>query len=247
MQETQRRLKLNRDRIEGQIKQRKQKMIEMIELFEQEAAAELGEEFSTRNEKIDEEIAAKQRLLDKTVSVCNVLENLHGEGDDHALLYISRDTTWKLEESINFGTSVEINDNGHIGFSVAEDRHDRVATFGQVQSPTMTSTSHVAIGLQPACPPVISAGEDVCLTVTTRNAGGERVRTGGAPVTAKLCSPNGEVGIARVRDRMDGNYEITFRPNCAGKHRLIVSVFGKQIGESPMEFDVTPQERQVCE
>ncbi|XP_071499008.1 tripartite motif-containing protein 2-like [Diadema antillarum] len=243
--ETQRRLKLNRERIESQIKQRKQKMIEMIQLFEQEAAAELDEEFSSRNEKLEEAIQNQQRLLDKTLSVCNVLENLHGEGDDAALLYINRDTTWKLEESINFDATMTTDDNGFIGFNSAEDRHDRVAVFGQVQSPTMTSTSHVAIGLQPSCPPVISAGEDVCLTLTTRNAGGERVRTGGAPVTAKLCSPAGEVGIARVRDRMDGNYDITFRPNCAGKHRLILSVFGKHIGESPLEFDVEQPERQV--
>eukprot|EP00057_Strongylocentrotus_purpuratus_P005056 XP_003730096.1 PREDICTED: tripartite motif-containing protein 2 [Strongylocentrotus purpuratus] len=245
LKETQRRLKMSRDRIDGQIKQRKQKMIEMIELFEQEASAELGEEFSSRDTKLEEEIETKQRLLDKTVSVCNVLENLHGEGDDHALLYISRDTTWKLEESINFSAGVETEDNGYIGFNVGEDSYDRAAAFGQVQNPTMTSTSHIAIGLQPSCPPVISAGEDVCLTVTTRNAGGQQVRNGGAPVTAKLCSPAGEVGIARVRDRMDGNYDITFRPNCAGKHRLIVSVFGKQIGESPLEFDVMQPERQV--
>ena len=244
MRETTRQLQIRRSHVETQIQQRKQALMELIESYEQDVITELDQEYENRQSGLNTEIDAFQQVLDKTVSVCNVTSNLLKEGDDASLLFVTRETTRKLEEAITVDITSQTEENGHIGFNVPDVHHGRASTFGSIQRHT---ASAMRSSIKPESSPPQSArlGEDLRVVLGTKDASGNEVTEGGAAVTAKLCSPLGEVGIARVLDKDDGNYDILFRPNIEGKHRLVVSVFGRQISESPFEIDVERTERQV--
>ena len=244
MRETNRQLQIRRGHVEAQIKQRKQSLVELIDCYEQDTIAELEQEYQTRKSAMDEEIEHIQQVLDKTVGVCNVTENLIKEGDDTSLLFINQETTRKLEEAVSVDIDCEIEENGHIGFTVPDANPGRVSTFGSIQRHSASATRS-SIKADSSPPQAVKVGDDIRVVLGTRDSAGEEVTEGGAVVSAKLWSPTGEVGLARVLDQNDGNYNIQFRPSVEGKHKLVVSVFGRQISQSPFEINVENNERHV--
>ncbi len=244
MRETNRQLQIRRGQVEAQIKQRKETLLELIDCYEQDTLAELEQEYDSRRSAMEAEIEDIQHVLDKTVGVCNVTENLLTEGDDSSLLFISQETTRKLEEAISVNINSEIDENGHIGFTVPDANPGRVATFGNIQRHSASATRS-SIKAESSPPEAVRIGEDIRVILGTRDASGDEITEGGANVSAKLWSPTGEVGLARVMDRNDGNYDILFRPNIEGRHKLVVFVFGRQISQSPFEINVESTERHV--
>ncbi|XP_072034647.1 E3 ubiquitin-protein ligase TRIM71-like [Amphiura filiformis] len=244
MRETNRQLQIRRGHVEAQIKQRKETILELLDCYEQDTLAELEQEYQNRRSAMEAEIEDVQHVLDKTIGVCNVTENLMKEGDDASLLFINQETTRKLEEAISVDINCQIDENGHIGFTVPDANPGRVATFGNIQRHSASATRS-SIKTESSPPQAVKIGEDIRVILGTRDAAGEEVSEGGANVSAKLWAPTGEVGLARVMDRNDGNYDILFRPNIEGRHKLVVSVFGRQISQSPFEINVEQTERHV--
>ncbi|XP_022107579.1 E3 ubiquitin-protein ligase TRIM71-like [Acanthaster planci] len=246
LKETNRQLQLNRSRAEAMIRERAESLAETVARYEQETLEELNQCYTTRREALNSETELLQQVLDKTSSVCSVTENLLSEGNDTALLFVNRETTRKLEETIDIEITTTIEENGHIGFACGEMEFSRASLLGHIEC-------HQAIASQSVLKPEeefprdVLAGEDACVCLETRDASGNPVVTGGAAVSAKLCSPADEVGLARVKDNEDGTYDIVFRSNGEGRHRLFVAVFGRQIVNSPFEIIVHRPARKVLE
>ncbi|XP_071837980.1 tripartite motif-containing protein 2-like [Apostichopus japonicus] len=248
LKETNRLLHGNREAALSQIKARKRALMELIEAFGEEAEAELEQEYTCRKETLEKDIDYFQQTLDKTTSVCNVTQNLLNEGDDEALLYVSRDTIHKLEENVASQVRPKTDDDGRIKFISGNCKGiERVDQLGFIEK---TTKQHKLIP-SPHLRPITTAkssfvvGETANVTLNSTDNEGNIATSGGIPITAKVFSPSGEVGIAKVQDRKDGQYDIVFRPRIAGKHKLVLAAFGRQMSVEPYELNVMPLQRKI--
>lgn len=249
LKETNRLLHTNREAALNQVKARKKLLIELIDTFGQEVEAELEREFSCRKSTLEENIEYFQQTLDKTTSVCNVTQNLLNEGDDEALLYVSRDTIRKLEENVSTQVRPKTDEDGRIKFVPGScNEIERVQQFGFIEKTKKSCSKSSSPRLRPittAGSPDFVVGENANVTLSSTDSEGNIASSGGIPITAKVFSPTGEVGIAKVQDKNDGCYDITFRPRVAGKHKLILAAHGRQMSVEPYELDVLPLQRKI--
>ncbi|XP_071798527.1 tripartite motif-containing protein 2-like [Asterias amurensis] len=246
LKETNRQLLLNRNRAELQIRERTEGLAEILERYEQEAVDELDQCFTARRDALNAETELVQQVLDKTSSVCSVTENLLSEGNDTALLFVNKETTKKMKDTIDTEITSKLEENGHIGFVNGQVDMNRCLVLGHLFCHQAVA-SQSGLKSEVVLPSEVLVGEDVRICLETKDAAGNAVVAGGAAVSAKLCSPSGEVGIARVKDNEDGTYDIVFRSNCKGRHRLSVAVFGRQVTGSPFDIAVVKTARRVLE
>lgn len=178
--------------------------------------------------------------------MCSVTENLLSEGNDTALLFVNKETTKKMKDTIDTEVTSKLEENGHIGFVNGQADMNRCLVLGHLFCHQAVA-SQSGLKSEVVLPSEVLVGEDVRICLETKDAAGNAVVAGGAAVSAKLCSPSGEVGIARVKDNEDGTYDIVFRSNCKGRHRLSVAVFGRQVTGSPFDIAVVKTARRVLE
>jgi len=74
-------------------------------------------------------------------------------------------------------------------------------------------------------------------TIEAINVHGRRLAAGGTPFRVKIDGPNGEVGVT-VNDNGDGTYKASYQAGDSGKHTIEVTLFEKQISNSPKVINV---------
>jgi len=69
-------------------------------------------------------------------------------------------------------------------------------------------------------------------TIQAKDGKGNNMKSGGDPFDVKIHGPKGDVP-ANIKDNGDGTYTVQYKPDDAGKHKIDVSLKGKNIDKSP--------------
>ena len=133
--------------------------------------------------------------------------------------------------------SLTLNQRNHIPVSVQTDHFVReLSKFGHVSelsplSSTWTSTS------------VAKVGTRFHVKVEGKTSEGEGYPHGGVQVKGEMRSKvhSGAVVYGELEDHRDGTYTITFTPQIAGPHQLVITMDGQYIQNSPHDLDVRPK------
>ena len=85
--------------------------------------------------------------------------------------------------------------------------------------------------------------------VETKTSKGERYPCGGLQVKAELRpkSHDGAVVLGQVEDHGDGTYTITFTPQTAGPHQLVITMDGHHVQGSPYDLEVKSDYTSLCD
>ena len=90
-------------------------------------------------------------------------------------------------------------------------------------------------------PSVMRRNTKCLMKLEVRMLNGERCPHGGVQVEAEMRSKahNGVVVYGEVEDHRDGTYTITFTPQTAGPHQLVITMDGQHVQNSPHDLDVS--------
>ena len=130
--------------------------------------------------------------------------------------------------------SLTPNQHSHIAMSVPNDDLIReLSKFGHVSelspsSSTWTSTS------------VAKVGTRFHVKVESKTSEGEGYPHGGVQVKGEMRSKvhSGAVVYGEVEDHRDGTYTITFTPQIAGPHQLVITMDGQHVQNRPHDLNV---------
>ena len=91
-------------------------------------------------------------------------------------------------------------------------------------------------------------GKVYSVKVETKSSEGERYPYGGLQVKAELRpkSHDGAVVPGKLEDHGVGTYTITFTPQAAGPHQLLITMDGEHVQGSPHDLDVRPSYSTLC-
>ncbi|XP_071949923.1 tripartite motif-containing protein 2-like [Antedon mediterranea] len=235
-------LESSREKNVNKIRQRKEFLIAILERHEHKIIGEYDEFFHERSSELDEEISRFDELVEEIDSINGVTEGLLERGNEIALLTQSLQSSVKLQRVLQTDVSTDVPEETSVGFIAGEDDLNESELFGKIERNETKIYRTVFMSEAPP-PQAVAVGEDVQFTLRMDDLSIEENEQNDSeqpiPVSAKLCSPNGEVGIARVINDDNGNYDVTFRPLSEGRHRLILSVLGRQLSESPYYIDVS--------
>ena len=83
------------------------------------------------------------------------------------------------------------------------------------------------------------------ISIKTVDYHGAPRNSGGDPITVELKNERNIKQENKIKDKGDGSYEISFIPQAAGRHRLMINIFGRPIRDSPFYIDVTEHNNPV--
>ncbi|KAJ6221256.1 hypothetical protein RDWZM_007068 [Blomia tropicalis] len=129
----------------------------------------------------------------------------------------------------------------HLHNSAIDNIQECVDNFGSIRtSNTFPSLCIATIG---RC----SAHLRSLASVVTYDYNGQRQKFGGDPLIVLLQHEETEQLIpCKIIDNRDGTYDIQFVPTRSGTYSLKVTIFGRQIKNYPLEFEVTDHINPLC-
>ncbi|XP_052816216.1 E3 ubiquitin-protein ligase TRIM71-like [Mya arenaria] len=81
-------------------------------------------------------------------------------------------------------------------------------------------------------------GKIAMFAIQAKDHLGEQRVVGGDPIQCLISSPEGAMYRTEELDRQNGTYNVSYRPQCEGKHVISVMINGKHIHESPFSVEV---------
>lgn len=83
--------------------------------------------------------------------------------------------------------------------------------------------------------------------VVTYDYNGQRQKFGGDPISVNLLNTSSGQSIpCKVNDNRDGTYEIQFMPLNSGTYSMKIDIFGRQVKNYPLEFEVSEHINPLC-
>lgn len=76
--------------------------------------------------------------------------------------------------------------------------------------------------------------------VTTKNVDGDHCSNDEDQLSVKVKSPSGEELKHVIERGKDGEYILTYKPDCIGKHEVVIAINGEPLTGSPWLVDVAP-------
>ena len=118
----------------------------------------------------------------------------------------------------------------------------RLLDLGRVVCSDTDPSRSVAVGrgLQAA-----QVGVETEFTVTQEDAEGKLFYCEDDRVTATVRSSTGEHLQEKIEDSKDGKYRVTYTPESAGQHDVLVTINGEPLPGSPWSVQVTPYQYQT--
>lgn len=83
------------------------------------------------------------------------------------------------------------------------------------------------------------------VTLTTVDYHGNPRTSGSDPVGAEVRTEKGDIIESKIRDKVDGTYEIQYVPTKPGKVKMFISIFNRPVKGSPFVIDVTEHNNPV--
>eukprot|EP00111_Clytia_hemisphaerica_P020558 TCONS_00060546-protein len=81
-------------------------------------------------------------------------------------------------------------------------------------------------------------GKASMFTVIAKDHQGANRCVGGDVVRVSITSPDGREMVGEIYDRQNGNYSVTYRPQCEGEHIINVTIRGQPIMDSPFKLQI---------
>ena len=160
---------------------------------------------------------------------------------DHEVVALGGLIPTELHATLKRVQTMSLTPNQHSYISTSLEIGDLVlelSKFGHVlemilcpSSSTWTSTS------------VAKVGTRFHVKIQSKTSEGERYPHGGVQVKGEMRSKvhSGAVVYGEVEDHRDGTYTITFTPQTAGPHQLVITMDGRHVQNSPHNLDVRPK------
>ena len=152
------------------------------------------------------------------------------------ILLVRKQMGQRLRELTEHCQHLQPEENDFISFAgEVSEMEKSLANLGTVHSNSAVAHETVAVGegLKRAF-----NGEQMIVTITTKNYKGELVTKGGAEVCAQLHSPDGAVHDARVIDNKNGTFDVLYTIHKEGPHQLSIKLFGRHVKGSPFKLRV---------
>jgi filamin len=107
-------------------------------------------------------------------------------------------------------------------------------------------TVEVAAGFDPEKSEVYGPGVDKTVEdvepadfhVKAVDQNGEPIKEGGLPLEVSVTDPDGETVPAELKDNGDGTYDVAYKPEKRGPHKVAVNCRGVPVGKSPFDVEV---------
>src|SRR5205085_8474012 len=116
--------------------------------------------------------------------------------------------------------------NGH-GFGFL------LGSFGGNQIPSFTQSASLSQSTVAVAPSVIGVGDTTAVTLTTRDAGGHQLTTGGLAVAFNLGAGSSGGTFGAPTDHHDGTYSATFTGTIAGTDTIKATIEGQAGTSTP--------------
>ncbi len=88
-------------------------------------------------------------------------------------------------------------------------------------------------------------GREASLTITTKDSEGKQCHNEIDEIVMKVKSPSEEIIEKKITDNGDGEYIVTYTPDCHGQHKVVIEVNGQPLTSSPWSVYVTPHQYQA--
>ena len=92
----------------------------------------------------------------------------------------------------------------------------------------------------------VRAQTETNLTIVTRNSDGEQCYQKEDVIKVNMLNPAGDQLEPGIKDTKDGEYTVTYTPQCVGQHRVEIQVNGQPLTGSPWIVRVMPHQYQFA-
>ena len=79
-------------------------------------------------------------------------------------------------------------------------------------------------------------------TIVTRDSNGVQCYNEDDHIKVDIASPTGSKSTTEITDSKDGNYTVTYTPECAGQYRVGIEINGQPLTGSPWSAQVVPHQ-----
>ncbi|XP_078377190.1 uncharacterized protein LOC144660444 isoform X2 [Oculina patagonica] len=118
----------------------------------------------------------------------------------------------------------------------------RRAILGEVFVSTTDPLQSVAegTGLKEA-----EVGRESSMAITTKDPRENQCYNEIDEISVKIKSPSEKIFDEKIEDNGDGEYSVTYTPDCHGQHDVVIEVNGQPLTSSPWRVHVTPHQYQA--
>ncbi|XP_033120427.1 tripartite motif-containing protein 2-like, partial [Anneissia japonica] len=248
-------MKLATDRI--------QQLSEKLMIKREEAHADLDKSFqlledilknrkATLLNEMDKVHKEKQSILQKQQkmmkdgltnmeSCCRFTEQALEKGNDTQIFMVKKQMMERLQELANIQINLQPEENDFIRYKPETGSIQRaISNVGEILTNSAIAYETIATGdgLRRGV-----LGEEMSVTVTSKNCQGELIKTGNASLDVKLEKLDGSILPVEISDNHNGTYEILYKFEQEGNYELHIQLFGEEIKGSPFKVKgVTPSE-----
>ena len=92
---------------------------------------------------------------------------------------------------------------------------------------------------------VAEVGREASFTITTKDSEGKRCYNEIDDIDVNVNSPSEDILDTKTVDNGDGEYSVTFTPDCHGHHEVVIEVNGQPLTSSPWSVHVIPHQYQA--
>ena len=209
--------------LEEEVRSRKSEMIK-----------ELDTVHSVKQSVLQRQRNLLQESLSSIENNCDFTEQALASDNETHVLLVKKQMLSRFHELSQLSMQLKPEENDYIHVSCDIDSIQKsIANIGLVQSNSAIPHETVANGegLKRAV-----IGEQTAVTITTKNARGVLVKTGNAPLSAQLRTPDAKFDNLQILDNRNGTYDVIFSVSKEGSHSLSIKLFDEHIRGSPFKL-----------
>ena len=158
---------------------------------------------------------------------------------DHEVVALGGIVSTELQATLKKIQTMSLAPNQHSGTTATVQTDDfvrEVSKLGQILQLSPASSTWASAA-------VAKAESRFHVKVESKTSNGDVYPFGGVHVEAEMrpMAHDGAVVCGEVEDHRDGTYTITLTPQTAGPHRLVITMDGQHVQNSPHDLDVIPK------
>ncbi|XP_035241773.1 tripartite motif-containing protein 3-like isoform X2 [Anguilla anguilla] len=167
-------------------------------------------------------------------SSCSFTEQALDHGSATEVLLVQKQMSERVSALARHDFPEQPHENGHLDCLVeTEGLRRSIQNLGVLLTTGAVGHTSVATGegLRHAL-----VGQHTSVTVTTKDKGGELVRTGNAALRAEISGPDGARADAEVTDNKNGTYEVGYTLRSEGEFSFALLLYGQPVRGSPFRL-----------
>ncbi|XP_035289710.1 tripartite motif-containing protein 3b isoform X1 [Anguilla anguilla] len=231
--------------ISRQLTERKNEAVSEISVTFEELERALNLRKSALISDLENICSAKQKVLQAQLasllqgkehiqSSCSFTEQALDHGSATEVLLVQKQMSERVSALARHDFPEQPHENGHLDCLVeTEGLRRSIQNLGVLLTTGAVGHTSVATGegLRHAL-----VGQHTSVTVTTKDKGGELVRTGNAALRAEISGPDGARADAEVTDNKNGTYEVGYTLRSEGEFSFALLLYGQPVRGSPFRL-----------